>query len=245
MKINKERDKDCYLYINNGEIIEEEKEGSDIKIMENNPNKIDNKNKSKDLYDNLSEYTNKLPNRKTFNRILITVVSIICIALIFSLVRVSKSLSVSNNLTNTNKAIEDTYFIADVIQNSNKCLLDYYNGISTLIIRDKINDLDKKIISIKEMVNQDLIDISSIDKHISSKSLKNAIDILKIRFKNLLALCEALESNPSSKYVDIYNTYANIEIEEQSKLIKELTNQFDILNIEYTVDSNNSITYKK
>ena len=50
MKINKERDKDCYLYINNGEIIEEEKEGSDIKIMENNPAEVDNQNKSKEAY---------------------------------------------------------------------------------------------------------------------------------------------------------------------------------------------------
>lgn len=245
MKINrerdKERDKDCYLYINNGEIIEEEKGEADIKIMENNPNEI----KPKDLYDNLLEYTDKLPSRKTFNRILITVISVICIALVFSLIRVSKSLSVTNNLTNTNKATEDTYFIADIIQNSNKCLSDYYNTINTLIVRDKINDLDKKIISIKEMVNQDLTDISSVDKHISSKSLKKSIDILEVRFKNLLALCNALESNSSSKYVDIYNTYANIEIEEQSKLIKELTNQFDILDIEYTIDKNNSITYKK
>ena len=242
MKINKERDKDCYLYLNNGEIIEEEKGESDIKIMDNNPS---NQNKSKDLYDNLLEYTDKLPSRKTFNRILITIITIICVALTFSLIRISKSLSISNNLTNNSKAIEDTHLLVDIIQNSNKCLLDYYDTISTLIIKEKTSDLDKKIVSIKEMVSQDLIDIKSVDKYISSRSLNNAIDILEKRFNNVLDLCEELKNNSNSKYSDIYNTYANIEIKEQSKLVKELVNQFDNLNIEYTIDENNSITYKK
>lgn len=241
MKFNKERDKDCYLYISNGEIMEEDKVDVGIKTMSQESNI---KPKEKDLYDKLSEYTDKLPKKKVFNRILIGVISLVCICLFFSIAKIMKSTSTLNDLTSNPQKIEEVYLVANTIENSNKYILDYYNTINNLIVNNR-SDLNGQVSSIKNMITTDLNDIKTLYSHINLKSLESSINILENRFNNLLSLCNSLTISHSSNKSEIYNKYVKTEIELLSNQISDITKIFDSFYIEYSIDKNNSIIFKK
>ena len=241
MKFNKERDKDCYLYISNGEIMEEDKVDTGVKTMSQESNI---EPKEKDLYDKLSEYTDKLPKKKVFNRILIGVISIVCICLFFSVAKIMKATFISNDLTNNPNKIEEVYLMADTIQNSNKYLLEYFNTVNNLVQNNR-SDLNGQVTSLKNMAIKDLNDIKSLNDYVSLKQLKDSISILESRFNNFIDMCTSISTNSNSNSIDIYNSYTKIEIEKLELQINKIKETFDNFNIYYTINSNNSISYNK
>lgn len=241
MKFNKERDKDCYLYISNGEIMEEDKVDTGIKTMSQESNI---EPKEKDLYDKLSEYTDKLPKKKVFNRILIGVISLVCICLFFSIAKIMKSTFISSDLANNPQKIEEVYLMADTIQNSNKYLLEYFNTVNNLVQSNR-SDLNGQVTSLKNMATKDLNDIKSLNDYISSKELKESISILESRFKNFTDMCTSISTNSASNSITIYNDYTATEIEQLKLQMTKIKEIFDNFNIYYTVNSNNSISYNK
>ena len=241
MKFNKERDKDCYLYISNGEIMEEDKIDTDIKTMSQESNI---KPREKDLYDKLSEFTDKLPKKKVFNRILIGIISLICISLFFSIAKIIKYTFISNDLINNPQKIEEVYLIADTIQNSNKYLLEYFNTVNNLI-RNNRTDLNSQVLSMKDTAIKDLNDIKSLNSYITSKELKESISILEYRFKNFIDMCTSISTNFNSNNVTVYNSYTKTEIEQLELQITKIKEVFDNFNIKYSVNSNNYISYNR
>lgn len=263
MKLNKKRDKDCYIYLEDGVIKEEDKNKDSFKIMDEQEQKLDSKNNTNpndsdearpiDFYDNLSKYIPSLPSKKTFNKVLISLITVIAIILTFITVHlfVSVKKDSSNelnfnisNFKNTDRDKEELYFLADVIQNSNKLLKDSYDSIYTLLTTDvDRNAFNNDVLKIKENIQNSIIELNQLNKYITIKNFNVPISILESRFNNISKLCDKLNSNYNSNNINFYNSYAKTETLLQKDLINSISYYFDYLDIEYTITNENTLTY--
>lgn len=256
MKLSRKRKKDYYLFLEDGQIIKEEKNDDSVKIMNDKADSLNNMNKStnthKDFYDNISKYINKLPKRSTFNKIFIISISIIMILLAFNLVRIFKyvqndsfnQLNIGEFAVN-DKNKEDLFFISEVISNSNSHIKKYYDELNIIVQNNNNLSNNSDILNIKSKVQTDLNDIDTLGNYIEYDNFEKPISILKNRFENILNLCDELLNKDSSSYITNYNSFALNEIELQNNLIVTLSSYFDKLEIEYKTINDNTFVYYK
>ena len=266
MKLNKQRDKDCYIFLEDGQIVEEEKDKDSLKIMNNDSNSFNKDNclkdnclneantSQKDFYDNLSQHVSSLPKKKTFNRILISVISIIIILLAFNIFGLLKSVQEDsynqlnlglNHFTASEKNKEELFFISDVIHNSNSNIKGYYDELNSLIQNSNNYSFSTDVLKIQKKIQTDLNDINSLREYVTYDNFEKPITILKDRFENVFELCTFLLNKPSSSNIENYNSHAKKEIELQNNLISTLSSYFEKLNIEYKITNDNTLVYSK
>lgn len=260
MKLNKQKNKDYYVFLEDGEIIEEEKDKDSLKIMNHHDsdnsdsiNNEDNSKKQKDFYDNLSKYCNKLPNKKTFNIIILSLISIISILIIFNIIGIVKSVHDTSmddfNLNSTSIKIsskdrEQLFFMANIVKNSNSSLKNYYDDINKLIKQSNGQFLNSRINQTKNDIENNLNELKTLNQYVDVKLFNSVIKLLEDRFNNALELCVILSNPASSSNIENYNYYASKEIELQKEQILILSKYFDKLKIEYEITSDNSLIYK-
>lgn len=261
MKLNKQRDKDCYIFLEDGQIVEEEKDKDSLKIMNEDSSSFNEDNclnesntNQKDFYDNLSQHVNSLPKKKTFNRILIITISIIAILLAFNIFGLLKSIQQDsynelnlglNNFTASEKNKEELFFISDVIHNSNSNIKEYYDELNKLIQNYNQYSFSREVLNIQKKIQVDLNDVNSLGNYVNYKNFEMPISILKARFENISDLCTVLTGSSYSSNTENYNSYAKKEIELQSNLISTLSTYFEKLNIQYKITSDNTLIYNK
>lgn len=266
MKLSGRRDKDYYIYLEDGVIREEQREGNEIKIMNedsnsdfnntnpNSPNNSNNPNVNSDFYDNLSKHIPSMPKKRVFNRILLISITVILLLLAVNVIglfnAIQKDSSNQFELTtgsfgNVSKAKDELFFLADVIHNSNTHLKDYYDSLYTLAQKPNNNDLNKEISKIKDGINIDLQDANRLNQFVDEKGFNSPIQILINRFNNVNELADKLLSSPSSQYINLYNTYAEKEISFLKELTNSIQSYFEFFNIEYQVNDDNTFVYTK
>lgn len=261
MKLNRQRDKDCYIFLEDGQIVEEEKDKDSLKIMNENSNSLNENdplnqtaNTQNDFYDNLSQHINSLPKKKTFNRILIILISIIVILLGFNIFGLLKSVQKDsynqlniglNNITANEENKEELFFISDVIHSSNSNIKEYYDELNSLVQNSNNYSFSKDILKIQNKIQADLNDVNSLGEYVTYDKFEKPIIILKNRFENVFELCTVLLNKPSSSNIENYNSYAKKEIELQSNLISTICSYFEKLNIEYKITNDNTFVYTK
>lgn len=255
MKLNKHRNKDYYVFIENGSIVEEEKDKDSLKIMNENSTFSDVENKQQsDFYDNLLKHTNNLPKKKTFNTIIIVVISVICLLLAFNIFGLLESIQNDsynqlniglNDISVTDESKEEVFFLSDVIHNSNSKLKKYYDDLNSLINNYNNRSFYSEISSIKNKAQIDLNDVNSLNEYLIYKNFEKPIGILKERFENIVELCDSLENANFSQSIKTYNSYAKKEIELQNNLISSISIYFEKLNIEYKITEDNTFVYSK
>lgn len=261
MKLSRQRDKDCYVFLEDGQIVEEEKDKDSLKIMnedsnsfnENDP--LDNAvNNQKDFYDNLSQHINSLPKKKTFNSILIAVISIVGVLLAFNIFGLLKSIQENSynqlniglsNITASEEDKEELFFISDVIHNSNSNIKEYYDELNSLIQNNNSYTFNKDVLKIQNKIQTDLNDVNSLKEYVTYANFERPIEILKTRFENIFELCTTLTNNSNSSNIENYNSYAQKEIELQNNLVATLSSYFEKLNIEYKITNDNTLVYNR
>lgn len=241
MKLNKTANKDYYLYLENGEITTEEKDENSIKIMDDNTK--ENSNKQFDFYENLSKYTSKLPSKRTFNKILTIFLSIVSLLLIIVSIDFAKNIKWC--LTDKTQIIEQSHDYIDNIGYINQNLNRYYKTLYSKLLNNTNYSLSKDILTIENMIKDDLNTLKTLKESKNNELFKESTKIIEKRLNNMLDLCSTLEDTSDSKYIFIYNSYAKVEIEEQSKFIKEISSCFDKLGIKYSIRDDYSIIYTK
>lgn len=257
MKLSGKRNKDCYVYLEDGVIIEEDKNDNDLKIMDTDDSRdsLTNSNsQNNDFYDQISKHISSMPSKKTFNKILvgsITIISVLLIINIFGLLKAIKQDSSNefnftiNNLNNNKETKEELFFLADVIYNSNCNLKDYYDSLYKEITNYNNHSFNKKILDIQKNIQQDLNDVNRLDEFVSKKTFDSPIEIVNNRFTNIYELTEKLLNSSNSQLINLYNSYANNEISLQKKLTTTLSAYFEYLKIEHKITNDNTIIYNK
>lgn len=258
MKLRK-KDKDYYLFIEEGEIIEEEKDKDSLKIMNDssieNNSSTENSRTQNDFYTNLSKYINCLPKKSTFNKILLITISLISVLLAFNIIGILKTVqddSINNlnteldNVKITQKDKEQVLFISTVISNSNTNIKGYYDVLRDLIQYNSGDTYyyNKCIADIQSKASKDLNDLYTLNEYIDIELFSKPISILESRFSNIVKLCEILLNNNKSSNINEYNNYANNEIDLGKQQIDNLSNYFKKLNIKYEINDSHSLVYR-
>lgn len=258
MKLSRQRNKDCYVFLEDGQIVEEEKDKDSVKIMNENSNSFNDINKTsnnqKDFYDNISKHINCLPKKKTFNKIFIILISIIMLLLAFNIIKIFKYVQQDSfnelnvgvtHFTANEKNKKDLFFISDVIQNSNSNIKEYYDELNIIVQNNNSISFKSDILEIQSRIQNNLNDVNNLNSYIDYNNFEKPISILRNRFNNVFDLCTTLLNSSSSSNINNYNSYAQKEIELQNNLILILCTYFEKLNIEYKILDDNTFVYDK
>lgn len=260
MKLNNKRDKDCYVFMEDGIIREEDKDNDTLKIMNDDSDFDSSGNDEKkalvneELYDNISKRISDMPKKKVFNRILIISISIILILLSINIIGLFKAVQEDassqftldiSNIKTDNKTKNEFFFLTDVIHNSNNKIKEYYDSINKLVQSSNTNYLSKDIANIQKNIQADLQDVERLNQFVNKKSFAQPIKILNDRFSNISELTNKILNSPSSQYINIYNEHARKEISFQENLTVCLKGYFEYFKIEYRINNENAFVYIK
>lgn len=256
MKLSRQRNKDYYVYLEDGQIVEEEKDKDSVKIMNENSNSFNDINKTsdnqKDFYDNISKHISHLPKKKTFNKIFLILISTIMLLLAFNIIKIFKYVQQDSfnelnigltHFTANEKNKEDLFFISDVIKNSNSNIKEYYDELNIIVQNNNSISFKSDILEIQSRIQNDLNDVNNLNSYVDYNNFEKPISILKNRFNNVFDLCTILLNNSNSSNINNYNSYAQKEIELQNNLILILCTYFEKLNIEYKILDDNTFVY--
>ena len=156
----------------------------------------------------------------------------------------SGSNSSQSNLVGSNvseKDLSDFDFLLKVTISSSNTSLQYYDELKEIAENKNTlnsNMYDTKLNEIKKSAEANLQEVNILNQYIDINNYNEIINLLKLRYENLIKVCNELSKTMVDNYKSIYNTYAKNEISVIESLNKEIVIKLDYFKIPYRIEGN-------
>lgn len=156
----------------------------------------------------------------------------------------SGSNSSQSNLVGANvseKDLSDFDFLLKVTISSSNTSLQYYDELKEIAENKNTlnnNMYDTKLSEIKKSAEANLQEVNLLNQYIDINNYNEIINLLKLRYENLIKVCNELSKTMVDNYKSIYNTYAKNEISVIESLNKEIVVKLDYFKIPYRIEGN-------
>lgn len=189
----------------------------------------------------IKDEAKKKYSKKQIQIFIFALISILFIASIITVGFMFKSVSSSGSTPDTfigssSKVLEEFDFLTKVVVASGENSISNYDKLKELAVSKNNIDSDIyniKIEEVKKLSQKDLDEVNTLKDYITIENYVDIVDVLKLRYENIIELCNKMIISTSSNVISVYNNYAKVEIEIIDILNREFMNKLDQFNISY------------